>query len=331
MHSPSDHLCYRLVRSVAVVPLLVLIAVPGSANVLPESGLLTQVGPSPGGVPIVNCSQLVTSTTATGEVEFVVYFMRCGVFPPDEWLCLGSLTGDLRWPAGWDLIESEAFGGGSCDLDPVGVDVHIPGIRDHNWSMSWPWPPLPIGMTWDSVVPILRLVLDVVEPGRLDPWWADVELRHDCIGDVFHTYPSRGGAYAGLACGFYDVQCLEPVYCFPSFSVDVLELSVPTGSAVRDTVELHNGHNEYIQCGYSIETHAPWCTAQYYDHMQYPPYDIGWLDVDIDTTDLAPGTYATEIELRTSRFGRCLPVVVEVTDAVVTESLTWGAIKALYH
>lgn len=323
-------------RDVLLLAALILFASPSHANVLPESALLVHIGDSEP-QPVVTCTQIVASTTATGHVAFEVYFMRCSYFPPDEVLCLAALDGHLQWPENWNLVQVETFGDAECTIDPAGEsNPWIPeGYRNHAWSMAFPASSYSlVSMDPEGVVPILRVVLDVVGTGSLRPM-ATVTLRHDCVGAAFTTVPNWEAAKAGLVCGYWSPRCLYQFYCYPNFHINRLELTVPTGSVVRDTVTIGNDHNEYIQCGYSIDTHASWCEASYFDHMQYPPYHIGYLAVEANAAGLAPGVYETDIYLTNvghpDYFSACLPVVLDVTGDVATEAMSWSTIKALYR
>jgi hypothetical protein len=293
---------------------------PSLADMAPESALLVHVQPvSPGwewclSPPISVCQDVVRSTPQEGELEFLLCFMVGTLGSGD---CLESLHTVLTWPSGWQLLEFEPSG-----EEPCGWIGSLAGTELDLW---W-WEPPPLG-GWYSVVPVARLVMNVVGPGQLGfSGTSEVVLRSDCQGPTYVTHPVQVSAVAGLACGHGGRTCFfAGTYCVPVFHDPELVLHAPTGG-VADSTTLFSF--DLGVCYYEVYTNAPWCTA--FIETDYP---YSKLHVTADATGLPPATYETAIELYQPYFGvgRCLPVTFLVEGATATSGASWGRIKSLYR
>jgi hypothetical protein len=317
-----------------LVPVL-LLAVPGSADIAPESGILVHVQPvSEWGcwsatsdsvdakvLLLSDCNQIVRSTTLDGDVEFQLYFMTGALGSSAEELCLESIHTVLTWPPAWQLVSYDACT--SCSLDPSGTT--------HALDLHW-WGDLyPIGDTRDAVVPLARLVMNVVGPGRLDftSWAGQAVLRHDCNGPTFLTYPVQVYAEAGMECGHISAHCGYWEYlCEPYFDFSELVLGARTEGAADSTFVIRVAWPQWGWCPVTVETHAPWCSASVEDVD-------GWqrlLHVTADAAGLTPGTYQTAIEVSGgSDVSRCLPTTFIVEAPTATSPTSWGRVKSLYR
>jgi hypothetical protein len=307
------------------------------ADVAPESGLLAHVQPvSADGcaTTIVDCHDIDRSTSENGLQEFVLFFMRGSYSWPGEALCIESLHSELTWPDAWRLVDFHACGGWpDATLDTA----HSP----HNLDISWAYLPYAISDEPGGVVPVARLVMEVVGQGTLGfrPFHGEAGLRRDCYGSLFMTYPAEVGAEAGMGCGTVAAHCgYREDGCLASFDEAALDLSAWTGEAAQDSVGFHAHDMIDHLCPLSIDTHASWCTAW----IEPVHWDTARLHVTADAAGLSPSVYETDIELYNVGWGvsRCLPVtftVVEVPAGVEEPSspairaVRWGSIKALYR
>lgn len=309
-----------------------LFAVPCRADIAPESGLLAHVQSVSSGwdwcysSPISDCHQIIRSTMQDGEVEFVLFFMRGSVGSGGETLCLQSIHTVLTWPPAWQLVTFEPCATWYGSLDPNGTT--------HALHLFWADDPLPIGDGYGSVVPVARLVMNVVGPGRLDftSYSCQAALRHDCYGASFVTYSVQIYAEAGMQCGHISAHCgYRENLCEPHFYVEELHLSAPYGGTADSTVSYWAaGHVPFDLCPVTVDTHAPWCTARV-DSVGF--YEAR-LHVTADAAGLAPDGYETAIELSADGAGvsRCLPVVFTVEEQpTATSAVSWGRVKALYR
>lgn len=270
---------------------------------------------------ITNCSEVIRSTSRRWQVDFVLYFMR-GAMGSGA-LCLESLHSVLTWPEAWQLVEFEPYIWGSGTLDPGGTT--------HTLGMDWSYDGYPIGDAQGSVVPVARLRMNVVGPGRLDfaSGAHSAVLRHDCYGSTFVTYPVQVYAEAGMECGHISAHCAYyEGFCEPHFYVEELRLRAPSGGAADSTVRYWAFYWSGL-CPVTVDTHAPWCTAW----AESVAYEVAELHVTADAAGLATGTYETAIELSAgSTTSRCLPVMFTVDEQpTATASVSWGRVKALYR
>ena len=244
---------------IIVAALLALFSVPSRANVAPESGLLAHVQSVSGTceTTITDCTQIVRSTTAEGEVEFILFFMRGAFAWPGESLCIQSLHNELSWPEAWQFVSFEVCGYGNGSLGTGGTT--------HPLDLSWYW--YSISDQPNGVIPIARLVMNVVGPGQLD--FAShyggnpVVLQQNCYGATFNTYPVQVFAEAGVTCGHVVPHCAYHEFeCTASFQISELGLIAPSGSAADSTIEFWAPSvNPYALCPLNVDTHASWCTA----------------------------------------------------------------------
>jgi hypothetical protein len=278
--------------------------------------------------PISECAQIVRSTPQDGQLEFVLFFMNGNLGSGD---CLERLQTVLSWPPEWELV-----GGEQCLLH------HVVGLEEEGGSLGadgttlgldlW-WSGHPLGVGYGAVVPLVRLVMNVVGEGRLGfSGPGEAVLRSDCQGPTFVTYPVQVFAEAGVQCGHLTAQCGWYTVCEPEFHHPELVLSAPTGGAADTTFSFLVA--AYWQtCSLVVDTHTPWCTA-----WVEPPNMAPWLlHVTADATGLPPGTYETAMEVISSSYGvsRCLPTtfIVEGTTATPPMSwpMSWGRVKSLYR
>jgi hypothetical protein len=319
--------------------LLPLLSDPCRADIAPESGLLAHVQPVSGSceTPITHCSQIIRSTTAEGPVEFLIFFMRGAYSWEGEAICLVSLDNALSWPEAWQLVEFEpCWGIGS--LNPNGAT--------HALHLEW-WG---YGMddVREGVIPVARLVMNVVGPGRLDivghygqnPVVLQLLPYGYCSGPTFVTYPVQVYAEAGMRCGYISAHCgYDEERCEAHFEVAELLLSAPSGGVADTSVTFYAYANLFIPCDMAVDTHAPWCAA-WVDTSQNVTGQR--LHVTADAVGLSPGTYETAIEL-SSDWGppvaRCLPVEFTVEEPIVSVEeeqparwvVSWGRVKAFYR
>lgn len=322
-----------VILSAAIAGLLVLVSIPCRADIAPESGLLMHVQAVSGlcaqheEPPITHCSEITRSTSADGPVEFLLFFMRGAYSWPDEVLCLQSLQKALTWPESWQLMEFDVCGPGSGSLD-AGGETHALHI---DWYSSFPISDLPEG-----VVPVCRLVMNVVGPGRLNivagPAPSYVQLRRSCSGSTFGTYPVQVYAEAGMTCGTIAAHCgYYEENCEPRFSISELLLRAAPGGVVDTTIDFVALAWSFQPCDMNVDTHAAWCTA--WDEVDEDSRQQR-LYVRADAAALPPGTYETEIELSINYGGlvaRCLPVVFTVENPTATSRMSWGSVKAIYR
>jgi hypothetical protein len=323
-----------------VAGLFVLLPVLCRANIAPESGLLAHVQPVSGscGTSITDCNQIVRSTVADGPIEFLVFFMKGALSWPGEEVCLQSLHNELSWPEAWQLVEFEPCGGGSGSLAPNG--------STHPLDLAWFGSSYGIGDVPGGVIPVARLVMNVVGPGRLDivapSGQNQVTLRHNCYGSSFVTYPVEVYAEAGMQCGYVSPHCgYSESACQARFDASQLLLSALAGEVADSTVDFWatSWYNPDGLCPLTVETHASWCTG-WID----PEYEFGHahLHVVANAVALTPGTYATEVELSSANWGtaRCLPVEFVVGDPATStvgenpaaiSTVSWGRVKAIYR
>jgi len=297
------------------------------ADVAPEAGLLVHVQPVSSGwdwcfmSPITDCHQIVRSTPQDGEVEFLLFFMTGSLGWGSETFCLESLHTVLTWPPAWQLVAFE----------PCAPDGSLdPGGTTHALDLSWWGYPYPVGDAQGDVVPVARLVMNVVGPGRLGftSWAATAELRHSCSGSTFVTLPVQVYAEAGMECGHISAHCAYwEGFCEPYFDVSELVLRAPTGGAADSSFVLRVGPF-WASCPVTAETHAPWCAAS----VEFLDEEHRRLHVTADASGLSPGMYETRIEVAGgSHVSRCLPTTFIVQEPTATSTTSWGRVKALYR
>ncbi|MFN8179043.1 MAG: hypothetical protein U0167_14020 [bacterium] len=315
----------------AIASSLILLAAPCRADIAPESGLFPHVQSVSGSceTPITTCTQITRSTSQEGPVEFLIFFMR-GNISVNEPVCLISVSDWLTWPDAWQLLEFEACGPayGYGYLDPRGAR--------HLLSVSYWGGQYAIGGARDVVVPVARLVMNVVGPGRLDIVGSSAEsgatLQHQCTGSTFVTHPVKVYAEAGIPCGHISAHCgYHDNLCEPTFRVPELRLSAPSGGAADSTVGFSTPSTAWWHpCSVTVDTHAPWCTA-----WVEGDYGTRLLHVAGEASGLVPGQYETAIELSigvpNGGVSRCLPVVFTVEQPMATSTVSWGRVKALYR
>jgi hypothetical protein len=209
----------------------------------------------------------------------------------------------------------------------------VVGLEDESGSLRSDGTTLEIGLSWSgyplagwySVVPVARLVKNVVGPGRLNfVGLCEAVLRADCEGPTFVTHPVQVYAEAGM-CGHLASCNFRDEHCEPVFHDSELVLTAPTGGADDSTVLFHF---DLYGCSFAVDTHAPWCAASV--ELDWP---TSRLHVTADATGLPPSTYETTIELYNSYFGigRCLPVTFIVDGSIATSARSWGRVKTLYR
>jgi len=304
--------------------LLALLSAPCLGDVAPESGLLMHVW---GDSLITDCNEIVRTTDAVGSVTFMLFFMRGAYSWEGETICLSSLDNELAWPETWQLLDFWATGDDAW-LDPSGPT--------HALHIEWEYYPYEISDAPQGIVPVAVFVMDVGGTGKLDLvahyYQNPVELRHDCYGAPFITYPAQAFAEAGMQCGHVSPHCgYRDNLCQAIFDVPELRLSAPSGSTADSTVTFWavNYQAHESPCPQEVETHAPWCTAwidPVYDDREY-------LHVSADAAGLEPGEFETQIELYNTFWGvsRCLSVVFTVEQASAISPMTWGRIKSLFR
>lgn len=312
---------------VATALLILLPTTPSRADIAPESGLLVHVQPVSGSCesPITDCYQITRSTSQDGPVEFVIFFMRGINSWPNEAVRVESVHDELSWPDAWQLLEFEQCGSAYGYADSKRAT--------HALNLSWGPGSCRISDAPGGVIPVARLVMNVVGPGRLDlvahyPQYG-VTLRHGCWGSTFVTYPVRVFAEAGMQCGHISAHCgYHEGTCAAYFRIEELRLSAPAGSAADSTVWYWAGVHPGAPCQVTVDTHAPWCTAW----TEFVNHDTeSYLHVTADAAALTPGTYETAIELSAGSVSRCLPVVFTVEGTTATSTASWGRVKALYR
>jgi hypothetical protein len=312
-----------LLQLLAVASLLGSVSTPSVADIAPESGLMAHVQTVSGTceTPITDCHGINRSTSQDGPVEFLIFFMR-GDICLNQPVCLQHLEDRLSWPAAWQVMEFEACGPGYGELGPSGT-----------LSIDWyDW--YEIGGARTDVLPVARLVMNVVGPGRLDIvgdyQQSYVAISPYCSGATVVTHPSvKFYAEAGMSCGHINSQCLWGSLCEPMFLVSELRLSAPPGGSADSTVGFTTHTTIWWQtCSMAIDTHASWCTA-----WVEGDYGVRSLHVTADAIGLPPGIHETAIELANIGVGvaRCLPLVFTVEEPTATSSGSWGRVKALYR
>jgi hypothetical protein len=257
-------------------------------------------------------------TTQDGDVEFLLFFMSGSLVGSGD--CLESLHTVLTWPQAWSLAKFEPCYplGGSLD----------PGGTTHVLDLGWGYP-YPVGEGYGAVIPVARLVMNVVGPGRLDfASGGEAVILNNCSGSTFVTHPIQIYAEAGMACDYLAASCnFRGGYCKPVFHDPELVLKAPTGGASDSTVLFHS---DLLFCGFAVDTNAPWCAASVEVEQDGHNYR---LHVTADATGLPPKTYETAIELSNDFMGTggCLPVRFHVEAPTATATATWGRVKALYR
>jgi hypothetical protein len=315
--------CQPILQVLAVSSMLGIASTPGVADIAPESGLLAHVQTVSGTceTSITDCEGINRSTSQDGPVEFLIFFMR-GDICLNQPVCLQHLEDRLSWPPAWQVLEFEACGPGYGGLDPSGT-----------LSIDWYyW--YEIGGARTDVLPVARLVMNVVGPGRLDIVGAYqqsyVVISPNCSGSTVVTHPSaKFYAEAGMSCGHINSHCLWGDLCEPMFLVSELCLSAPAGGCADSTVGFTTRTAIWWQtCPIAIDTHAPWCTA-----WVEGDYGVRSLHVTADAIGLPPGIHETAIELANIGVGvsRCLPLVFTVEESMATSPGSWGRVKALYR
>lgn len=315
----------RSLTRMGAIALLLVLPVPTVADIAPEAGHLVHVQPVSGSCwasSISDCHEIVRSTPQGGEVEFILFFMTGTCASAGEELCLESLHSVLTWPPAWQCIAFEPCAvTGSLD---TGGTTHA---LDLSWGgFGWSYP---IGAAQGDIVPVARLVMNVVGPGRLGfARMGHAVLRHGCFGSAFVTYPAQVYAEAGMECGHVSPHCgYWDDECAARFWVEELRLSAPSGGA-RDSTVRYSAVGPWYSCPVTIDTHAPWCTAW----AESVAFEESYLHVTADAAGLTPGIHATAIELAAGgTVSRCLPVTFVVEEATVTSRASWGRVKALYR
>ena len=321
----------RLFLPASLAALFAVLPAASRADIAPESALLLHVQAEPAPDPmtrcdtgVVECHQIVRSTTQQGEVVFFVFFMRGAYSWPGETLCLQSIHTRLRWPTSWQLIDAEPCGGGSGGINPG------TGALDLSWEYSYPYR---IADTPLHVVPVVRLRMLVGGEGRLDfpSYYGQVVLRHGCYGSTFETLPVQVLAEAGMGCGHAGASTCgyRPDACDPTFATQEVALAADPGTIVEADVPF-SVPMVYGYCAYAVEPHAPWCAAT----AAIDEYGRGNLHVQADATGLAPGEYGTtlEVSIAAYRLIRCLAVTFEVQDRpTAVGTAGWGRVKVLYR
>lgn len=294
---------------------------PSRADVAPESALLVHVQPvSPDhqwclAPPVSTCGDIVRSTPAEGQLEFLICFMAGMVGSGD---CLQSLHTQISFPGAWELVSFEPWWGDeSCgwygDID--GSELDLWWYEDH-----------PV-VGFYGVLPVARFVMNVNGPGRFDLYGTpQAVLRAGCDGATYVTHPWQKYGEAGIGCGHPGHTCaFRTEFCVPVFQDPELVLHAPTGGAADSTTLFSF---DLWECVFTVDTNAPWCTA--FIETDFPYSE---LHVTADAAGLPPATYETAIELYQPYFGigRCLPVQFIVEETIATAPASWGRIKVLYR
>lgn len=261
-----------------------------------------------GGAQATNCHQIIRSTSAEGDVVFVLYYMT-----GRSWGNLASFRDTLTWPPTWEMMDMVPCGGGS-------------GFLGSDGELSLDWNDYPISPDQEGVVPLALIWLKVHGPGRLGfvRDWGEVMLRSYGRCPVWEVY-----AEAGMQCGHISAHCGEMyVGCDVDFRLSELVLTAPFGGAADSTIRI-NPHRVWTCWTLEIDTHAPWCTAS----LVQGSGDIWYLTVDANAAGLMPGRYDTWVELfhEAWEVSRCLPVGFVVESPTATTPTNWGRVKVLYR
>ena len=305
----------RFFRSLAATTALIaLSACPGLADVVPESALLIHVQPvsEPCLTSLTNCNQLIHTTNAQGEMEFLLYFYP--IWVQGDGLRIRNVHTSLVWPANWQLIDAHLCSGSWGGFDG--------GTLNIEW---WDEPLLPEFS--GGVFLLARLVINVNGPGRLD--FADaydnpVGLQRD--GVPFVSYATGFPTEAGMGCEYYSHRCAHYEFCYFGFQGLALELSAPPDGITVGELEF-----PLEGCGaLSINPGADWAQAV----VERIDGNLGLIRVTANAAGLPSGVYETSIQVSRPLKARCLPVTFTVLgtasapDDRVVVRRSWGAIKA---
>ena len=328
----------RLPRAAGAVSALALLlgfifgAPLATANVLPEAAMLIHVRPAlPEGqgctTAITNCTQIVHTTSAEGQLEFLVFFYPLAY--QDNHYPIHHLTANLAWPDTWQFVRWNACGGADGSLQTDGPD--------HTLSLTWPACP-PISGTLFLVA---SLVLDVTGPGRLTfaPSY-QVPVWLGCPPGGFDAEAVGFYADAGVECGYSLMTCAFGEWCAPDFGSEELALTAPVGGIDEGQVPFTavSGAGPSNPCALTVTPHASWAQATVVPGI-WPNYHLA---VTADATGLDEGTHETWIEVVAwGTIARCVKVTFTVTrstaglgepeygDRVRWQS--WGQIKDRYR
>jgi hypothetical protein len=308
---------------------LILLVVPRApgANIWPVGGDLrihVQPATTPPAPPATTCAEIVQHSEETGLLDFGLYLT---VWPYSYALGIETLELRLDWPSNWVLVGGwvphegtaddfmEWYGGLECTL---------------NWQecATWEW-----GL---GVLDLLRLQFQVTGPGtiRVVSEVPDIELCEPWevwITDV-HAFP----ASAGDLCGFVQETCPPSNHCTPEANASQLLLQAPQGQQLHEQLTFTLHQPGMPRCIASCQATETWIAVDgVVEASMDPARDQTYrVDLDVDTTALAPGTYRAWVQVDSGGCRACTEVVLEVLTATGVppgdDGVSWGQIKRLY-
>lgn len=216
--------CYRIGLLVALA-LSWTLAPSGTlrANPLPEAAIFVHVQPpDPGSPPLASCAEIQQYTSATGALEFDLYF-KCFVCGPGT--TLSGFRMSFVWDPDW-IWQGFAL--------PPGAEGSV-SVNGAMATAELSWPDCPV--MDNEVTLLLRCFVEVTGPGSVDasaaPGWVDIA----CPPMPTPLQSWLVGARAGVVCDYCWTDCGFDAVCCPSTPTPLLALAVPRGELVVETMD----------------------------------------------------------------------------------------------
>jgi hypothetical protein len=282
--------------------------------------------PGPAGctIPgIVDCGDIVNSTTLTGEVEFDIFIQVGSGTPPADPLYYLQTT--LTWPASWQFVRWEACPGADGWFVPEGGTGALEAV----------WTDCPLV---DYVLLVGRLVLNVTGYGYVLPSMDGVLYKNCPPAQPVALEAVGVFAEAGVDCNFTRMFCRPVPYCLPTLSVTEVAFSTGPGGVLAADIPFEVLSPSGASCPYVVETEAAWLSGSYQE-LDVENYILHLVS---NPVGLAPGTYATRAMLTTPGpwTRRCLGVTLEIPansglpDGGEPEQevrMSWSRVKSIYR
>jgi hypothetical protein len=306
--------------------LLVALAPLAGANVLPPTTFFVHVQPmdwSYCGPPGVNsCSSMTQTTTATGDMLFVVYMQTSW-----GWDRISSLDFTVSWDWGWWML-----GWTPCGTAQMTYEYDY----GNQVTLHFTWPDCP---TIPSFMPVCAFELFATNDGCLQVSGGG-SVRWGCPpGFSWVEAPQGGKAEAGVEC---DISCFRDcdpwhITCVPTLTPESVHFELGQGQRGHQLMHVT------VPAGTALGSVGYQATEPWVVSIEATPQ--GYFDADlrvvVDATGLDPGDYAARL-LATCEGRDCSEITLSVLDN--SQSIpddqpppggatptTWGGVKNLFR